>query len=70
MGVALSRKEDQLFPSLLVAACHRDPGVTAFAQRHEVARIMGAAVRQRNNVVDFLRRHQPAFLLTLFAQRM
>ena len=69
-GVALYALVNRSFASLLVAACHRDPGVTTFTQRHEVARIMGAAASQRQDVMYFLRRRQAAFQFTLLAQRM
>jgi len=37
-----------------------DPRMAALAQRHEVTIFMGTAVCQRNNVVYFLRRRDPA----------
>lgn len=53
-----------------VAHLHRDAGVTAMAQRHEIVLGVGAAARERENVVDFLGRRQLALLLTLLAERV
>jgi len=44
--------------------------MTAFTQRHEVAFFIRSTICQWQNVMDFFRRRQSAFLLTLFAQRM
>ena len=53
-----------------VIAADRDTGVAALAQRHEISRIVCTSVRQRQDVMHFLRGRQPAFALTLLAKRM
>ena len=44
--------------------------MAGLAQRHEIALIMGAAVCQRDNVVYFLRRRDPALAPAYFAERI
>ena len=44
--------------------------MAGLAQRHEIIFIMGAAVCQRDNVVYFLRRRDPALAPAYLAQRM
>ena len=58
-----------LFTVCIVAA-DRNAGVAALAQRHEISRVVGAPVCKRKDVMHFLSRRQPAFALTLLAQRM
>ena len=44
--------------------------MAGLAQRHEIALIMGAAVCQRDNVVYFLRRRDPALAPAYLAERI
>jgi len=44
--------------------------MAGLAQRHEVIFIMGAAICQRDNVVYFLRRRDPALPPAYFAERI
>ena len=53
-----------------VVAADRNAGMAALAQRHEISRVVCAAVCQRQDVMHFLRGRQPAFALTLLAKRM
>ena len=47
-----------------------DPRMTRLAQRHEIAFVMGAAIGQRDHVVYFLRRRDPALAPAYLAERM
>lgn len=42
--------------------------MAGLAQRHEVAEVVGSASAEREDVVDFLRRREPPFLLALLTQ--
>jgi len=44
--------------------------VTGTAQRHEVRLIMRPALRERDDVVDFLHSNIPSVLQALFTERM
>ena len=44
--------------------------MTALTKRHEIICVVGTPVCKRKDVMHFLGRRQPAFLLALFAQRM
>ena len=49
---------------------HRDAGVTAMAQRHEIVGTAATTFGERKDVVDFLGGRQLALLLTLLAERV
>ena len=44
--------------------------MAGLAQRHEIALVMGATVCQRENVVYFLRRRDPALAPAYLAERI
>jgi hypothetical protein len=44
--------------------------MTAPAETHEVAFVIGSSFRDRNDVVDFLDRNIPSVFKTFFAERM
>jgi len=44
--------------------------MAGLAQRHEIIFIMGAAISQRDNVVYFLRRRNPALAPAYLAERI
>ena len=54
-------------PDLPVAKLHMYLHMAALAQRHQIAFRMGAALRQRFDVMDFLHRNIPSFFKTHLA---
>ncbi|WP_438947581.1 hypothetical protein [[Ruminococcus] torques] len=57
-------------PRSPVAKVMVDLGVAGLAQTHQVIVPMRPALREGNDVMDFLHRSQPSFLQTHLAQRM
>jgi len=53
-----------------IVATNRNPRVAALAQGHEISIVVRTPVCKRTDVMHFLSRRQPAFALTLLAQRM